>query len=253
MKILLASGHKPGERLSKETGYREGDLNVELTKSLYDILKKYAEVDVYPYARDMYKDILNGCCKVDLDDYDYIFEVHFNAGGGVGFSVQLHTNYKGGISVELEIVKNMGAIGFRLRDGDGIVRRKDLLNMNTCLRKGIDYALVETCFYDSNSDMSLYSRNKAAVAKAIANGIIDGFGLKAGSGSNLMTGTVVNCSNLNVRTIPNGKTKDTIVGVIKAGSTVYIIGEAADEDGDTWYKVQAGAYVGYVWPKYVKL
>ena len=110
------------------------------------------------------------------------------------------------------------------------------------------YALIETCFYDNASDMDIYKKNKDKVAQAIARGIIDRFGLDSSKGSNIVKGTVVVCSYLNVRSTPNGK---PIVGVLKAGSTVYIIGEGKDSDGDTWYKVQAGSIVGYVWPKYI--
>ena len=84
MRILLVSGHKPGHNACKATGANEGDLNVELTKKLHAQLSPYAQVDVYPYERDMYQDNKNGCLKVNLKDYRYIFEVHFNAGGGLG-------------------------------------------------------------------------------------------------------------------------------------------------------------------------
>ena len=249
--ILLVSGHTPGYNACKTTGVNEGDLNVELVKILYKLLSPYANVTVYPCERDMYKDIKNGCCKVNLSNYRYIFEVHFNAfnGNARGTSIILHKNYSGGISVEQSIIDNVAAFGFKKRGTNGIVRRDDLLNMNTCLRKGIDYALIEVCFYDSIADMAIYNKNKNGIASGIAKGIIDRFGLDTSKGnSDLVKGTVVGCSALNVRSNPNGK---TIVGVIAGGSTVYIIGEGKDSDGDTWYKVQAGSMVGFVWTKYI--
>ena len=122
--------------------------------------------------------------------------------------------------------------------------------MNTCLRKGVDYALIEVCFYDNTSDMNLYNKNKDKVAQAIADGIIDGFGLDASKPANTTTtkATVVNCNYLNVRKTPNGI---EILGTVRGGSTVYIIGSGKDSDGDTWHKVQAGSLIGYVWPKYI--
>ena len=177
MKILLVSGHVSGHNKSEMTGVNEGDLNIELTKLVKQILDNYADVDAYPYERDMYKDNKNGCLKVNLSDYKYIFEIHFNAfnNKAQGTGIYLDQKYSGGVSVEKGILKNIVEIGFRDR---GINRRDDLLNMRTCYNKGIDYALLETCFFDNRDDMELYKANKVKVAYAIASGIIDGFGLK---------------------------------------------------------------------------
>ena len=255
MRILLVSGHKPGHNACKATGANEGDLNVELTKKLHAQLSPYAQVDVYPYERDMYQDNKNGCLKVNLKDYRYIFEVHFNAGGGRGTSVQLHSGYKGGISVEQAVADNVAALGFKKRGSNGIVRRDDLLNMNTALRLGIDYALIETCFYDSAADLALYRQKKDAVAQVIADGIIDRFGLRAG-GSGAAPGqpakkivTVTGCTALNIRKEPNGP---VVVGTVKAGTVLDVIGSGKDSDGDTWTQVRSGNLTGYVWPKYIK-
>ena len=164
MKILLVSGHRPGHNPCKATGVDEGSLNVELVRSLLPLLSPYAQVDAYPYERDMYQDNKNGCLKVSLKDYRYIFEVHFNAGGGRGTSVQLHSAYRGGISVEQAVVNNVAALGFKKRGSNGIVRRNDLLNMNTALRLGVDYALNEVCFSDSAADLALYRKKQKETA-----------------------------------------------------------------------------------------
>lgn len=255
MRILLVSGHTPGHNACRATGVNEGDLNIELTKKLHALLSPYAQVDVYPYERDMYQDNKNGCLKVSLKDYRYIFEVHFNTGGGRGTSVQLHSAYKGGISVEQAVVDNVAALGFKKRGSNGIVRRNDLLNMNTALRLGIDYALIEVCFYDSTADLALYRQKKDAVAQAIAGGIIDRFGLKAGSAGAASgqpakrTVTVVGCTALNVRTAPNGP---GVAGTVRAGAVLEEIGSGKDSDGDIWLQIRYGSLIGYVWPKYVR-
>ena len=179
MKILLISGHTSGYNASKATGVNEGDLTIDLVKLLASRLEGYAEISVYPYDRDMYKDNKAGCLKVNLKDYNYIFEVHFNGFNGKarGTEVLIHSDYKGGISVEKNILAKMVLLGFENR---GIVYRNDLLNMKTCLDLGIDYALLETCFFDNVEDMKLYKSKKDKVADAVAKGIIEGFGLKKG-------------------------------------------------------------------------
>lgn len=179
MKILIVSGHVSGYNYSKNTGYNEGDLNIELAQLVKPQLDAFADVTLYPVERNMYTDNKNGKLAVNLSDYDYIFEIHFNAfdGSAYGTSIYLHSDYMGGISVEQAIIENMRSIGFRIRGNNGINRKSTLLNMNTAYKLGIDYALIETCFYDNKNDMELYQKNKNAVAFAIADGIIDKFGL----------------------------------------------------------------------------
>lgn len=177
MKILLVSGHVPGYNACASTGVNEGDLNVELVKLLNTRLAKYADVTVYPYDRNMYEDNKAGELKVNLKDYNYVFEVHFNAFKGTarGTGIYLDQKYTGGISVEQAVLQNIVALGFTNR---GITRRNDLLNMRTCFNLNIDYALLETCFFDNVEDMNLYKQKKTQVADAITKGIVDAFGLE---------------------------------------------------------------------------
>lgn len=176
-KILLVSGHVSGYNKCAETGVNEGDLNIELVGMVESKLSPYADVTVYPSNRDWYKDNLAGKSVVNPKEYDYILEVHFNAGKGSGTSIYLHSDYKGGVSVEEAILRNLHALGIRLRGTNGFNRKNTLLNMNICQKYGVDYALIETLFYDNQDDMSFYAVHKNEVATAIANGIITGFGI----------------------------------------------------------------------------
>ena len=42
--------------------------------------------------------------------------------------------------------------------------------------RGVSHALVETCFIDDKDDMKLYGRKFDAIARAIADGVAEGFG-----------------------------------------------------------------------------
>jgi N-acetylmuramoyl-L-alanine amidase len=106
--------------------------------------------------------------------YSYIFEIHFNAGGGTGTEILVHENQKG-VSVEETILKNISALGFKNR---GVKRRNNLYNMNVMQKKNKEYALLETSFIDSTSDMAVWKNKAYEIALAVANGIISGFGLK---------------------------------------------------------------------------
>lgn len=178
MKILLVSGHTSGYNPCKATAVNEGDLNIELVKMLKPRLEQYegVVVDTYPYDRDMYKDNKSGCLQINPTNYDYCLEVHFNAFNGKagGTLIYLDELYRGGYSVEQGIVDNIARLGFQNR---GVQRRGDLLNPRVFFNYKVDYALLETCFFDSPNDMGLYKSNKDKVADAIVKGIVDGFGL----------------------------------------------------------------------------
>lgn len=176
-KILLVSGHVPGYNKCAETGVNEGDLNIELVNLLCERLEKYADVEVYPAGRDFYKDNKAGTAVVNMMDYDYIFEVHFNAGKGTGTSIYMHPDYAGGVSVERKILDNLAALGIRLRGTGGFNYSSSLLNINLGLRNRVDYGYLETLFYDNPADMEIWDKKKTQIADAIANGIKTGFGL----------------------------------------------------------------------------
>ncbi len=44
------------------------------------------------------------------------------------------------------------------------------------LKRGVSHALVETCFIDDRDDMDLYKAKFDAIARAIADGVAEGFG-----------------------------------------------------------------------------
>lgn len=247
MRILLISGHKPKDNYVTTTGTYEGQLNTGVVEGMYAVLRRYCEVVYYPLDRDYYKDLKNKdlLSQYDMSHYNYVFEVHFNSfgdGSARGSSVQIHKSYTKGISVERAVAKALGNY-FKLRGEGGIVRRNDLLNMNTAFAKEVDYALVEVCFHDNAADLSVYRNNKEAIIINMAMAIVDAFGLR-----NKQNFTVTKCDFLNLRKTPNGG----IIGRMQAGTEVEKIGEDPDSDGDNWYKVKTEkGTVGYVWPKYL--
>lgn len=177
MRILLIAGHGAGDPGAVSNGLQEQNLTRELVKLISKWLSKYAVVDIYDTSANLYKRLKAGVA-FDFTVYDYVFEIHFNASithKARGVEILVHTSEKG-TSVEQKIIDNIAALGFTNR---GIKRRGDLLVMNTCKkRQGVSYALLETCFIDSASDINNYLPNKEAVAVAIATGIADGFGLR---------------------------------------------------------------------------
>ena len=181
MKILLIAGHGQGDPGACANGYKEADLVREIAPKLKNKLSAYANVDVFDMNKNMYK-FLKAGNAFNFKNYDYVFELHFNAGVNdtkgngktTGTEILVHPSEKG-TTVEKAIVNNISALGFKSR---GVKTRSDLQNMNVCKkRQGVSYALLETCFIDDKDDMKLYVAKKDAVITAIANGIISGFKL----------------------------------------------------------------------------
>jgi N-acetylmuramoyl-L-alanine amidase len=176
MKILLIAGHGQGDCGAVGNGYQEATLTREVVSLLQSILSRCADVTVFDTSKNMYKFLKSGN-KFNFKEFDYVFEVHFNAFNKTahGTEILVHPNEKG-VSVEQNIINGIAALGFTNR---GVKRRTDLLNMNTCKKvQGVSYALLETCFIDNQNDMKLYQAKKQNVVQAIAKGIITGFGLK---------------------------------------------------------------------------
>lgn len=182
MKILIICGHGEGDPGACAFNYKEANLVREIAPKLKNILSDYAEITVFNTDKNMYKYLKEGN-KFNFKEFDYVLELHFNAcvndtvgnGKTTGTEVLVHGIEKE-ISVEQLIVDNIAKLGFTNR---GVKRRTNLLNMNTCKKgQGVSYALVETCFIDDRDDIELYNSKKDDVIRAIADGIVQGFGLK---------------------------------------------------------------------------
>jgi N-acetylmuramoyl-L-alanine amidase len=175
MKILLIAGHGQGDPGAMGNGYKEADLTREVVKLLKPQLDKYADVTI----ADPSKNWLNN--KMDFSPFYYVLEIHFNAGvndkkgnnGTTGTEIYITTSEKSH-GVETEIVKGISSIGFKNRG----VKRKNWAVINRAKSQGVSSALLEVCFIDDADDMWLFQKRKAEVIKAIANGIIKGFGLE---------------------------------------------------------------------------
>lgn len=178
MKILLISGHGAGDCGAVGNGYKEADLTRELVNLIESNLKLYAEVDVYEQSRNAYKDVCNG--TFNIGKYDYVFEVHFNAFNISAYGTECFVvPSEAGITVEQAIMRRMNKY-FKLRDNDNIfdgVKRTRFAVINAVKQRGMSGALLETCFIDNKNDMEVYQNNKNAIAKDIAEGIAEGFGI----------------------------------------------------------------------------
>lgn len=179
MKILIIAGHGGADPGAIGCGFKEAALTREVADRVYDTLYDYCDVALYNTTKDCYSQVKQGKAP-EWSYFDYVIEIHFNAFSdttvnGTEILIDKSEKYH---TVEDCILNNLVSLGFKNR---GIKRRNDLLNMNQCTNAGTSYSLVETCFITNQRDVTRYQSNKDAVANAIANGIIEGFGLSKSS------------------------------------------------------------------------
>lgn len=196
MKVLLIAGHGAGDSGAVGNGYKEADLTRKIVAAIEPKLKKYCSVGVYPTSRNAYTDVQNGTfadyVPGGIKSYNYVFEVHLNSaandpdGNGVTTGTEIYiTSAEEGYTVETAILKNVCSMGFRNRG----VKRKDFSVIATCKNYGVSSALLESCFIDDQDDVDLLVPNIDKLAQKVVDGIAEGFGLMASSGSNTSTST----------------------------------------------------------------
>lgn len=196
MKVLLIAGHGAGDSGAVGNGYKEADLTRKIVAAIEPKLKKYCSVGVYPTSRNAYDDVQNGTfanhVPGGIRSYNYVFEVHLNSsaddpdGNGVTTGTEIYiTSAEEEYTVETAILENVCSMGFRNRG----VKRKDFSVIATCKNYGVSSALLESCFIDDQDDVDLLVPNIGKLAQKVVDGIAEGFGLKASSGSNTSTST----------------------------------------------------------------
>lgn len=180
MNILLIAGHGAGDPGAIGNGYKEADLTREVVSLVKSRLAKYASVDIADTAKNWYNHIVKNGNGFNFRSYNYVLEVHFNAGASdssgngktTGTEIFVTTSEKG-VTVEESIVNGISSLGFRNRG----VKYKNWGLINHIKSQGVSSALLEVCFIDDKDDMKLYSEKKAQIADAIVKGIVEGFGL----------------------------------------------------------------------------
>lgn len=159
---LVIAGHGDGDPGAIGNGYKERDLTLEVTNLLdaqHENIHAYTAHNVYA----------QGTLATVAKGYETVTEIHFNAFNKTakGTEVLIHSNYEpDGVDTKL---LNVLSKYFQSR---GMKKRGDLGNMNIAYAKGINYRLVEICFIDNAEDIKIYQKNKAQIAREMAEAIL---------------------------------------------------------------------------------
>lgn len=181
MKILLIAGHGAGDpgAVSKIGGtlYKES----ELTRiAAAGVLKALTAAGIsaaqYDEGRNAYYDYQSGNLKknANFGSYDYVLEIHFNAGAnnpagnGKTTGVEIYYPSAGEKSgYEEKLLDAISRIGF--------TRRKAAAGkfavINTAARAGVKANLLEICFIDDADDIRLWNRETQKICEAISSAI----------------------------------------------------------------------------------
>ena len=182
LKILLIAGHggTPYDSGAVGCGYTEAVETRRMANAVAPLLRSYGfEVALYDQSKDAYKVVTQGG-SLPLSGISYVLEFHLNSaandpkgnGRTTGTEIFVHTNEQG-VGVEQAILRRVCALGFTDR---GVKRSSGLAVLKHVFKRGVSHALVETCFIDDRDDMALYGAKFDAIAKAIADGVAEGFG-----------------------------------------------------------------------------
>lgn len=219
-KVLIVAGHCRGSdsgansALGDETDYtrvfakliieklkakasvdQEYYLNGDINRSMYSLHARYLNGVTFTGNGKNKEKVLSVLKAhptdlVDLTQYDYVLEIHFNATGyaakdvggdgnykGLGFYMSTARTSIGDTVLEKKVAAGIRDLGFRLWGG-GILNWTnssgipgDLYNMKVCRELGVKYALLETAFIDDKDDMTFFNNNKDKMAQVVADAI----------------------------------------------------------------------------------
>lgn len=161
MTQLVICGHGQGK-----TGYDSGAVNRSLNiteaqkvRELAGLMKQHATKTHFITDKNVYD--FRNIASVSKG-YESVTELHFNSfnGQAQGTEVLIKEGFTpDSLDTALKNVleKYFKERGFKFVDW--------LYNANVMANTGVSYRLIEVCFIDNNADMSIYEKNKHAIAR----------------------------------------------------------------------------------------
>lgn len=179
VKILLIAGHGAGDPGAIGNGLQEANETRDVVNRLTPLLRaKGADVTVLDINTNAFASIQRGVVPFSRN-YDYVFEVHFNAAGIGACGTEIYvTTSESSDAVEQKVMSKLSK--FFVNRG---VKKTNFSVIWAAKNMGMSSALLEVCFISNSEDVAKYKANKQAIAQAIADGIAEGFGLTGSSSS----------------------------------------------------------------------
>lgn len=182
MKLLLIAGHGAGDPGAIGNGYQEATEARKVVSALAQSLDGCCDVDTYPTSRNAYSDYQAGSLNqtAQFPQYDAVLELHFNASAagaadGKYKGVEAYvTTTETDTALASALCGALETLGFPNRG----VKRKNWSVIATARRQSVSAVLLEVCFIDDPDDMQAYTSKFDAIIQAIADAIIQEYGLE---------------------------------------------------------------------------
>lgn len=173
VKIVLDAGHGGSDPGAVYEGRQEKDDNLQLVFDVGAVLENHG-IDVeYTRVTDVYQSPYEKAAMANQSGADYFVSIHRNA--------RDIPNTEGGVetllySTEESVKKDMAEAINRNLEEIGFTNRGVIARPNLVVLRDTDMPalLVEAGFIDSEADNALFDANRAAIADAIAYGILAG-------------------------------------------------------------------------------
>ena len=256
MKIFISVGHGGRDGGAEGNGYKESELNLELSRLLAKDFEKYGIQTLLSRNSDI--DNVQAVKLEQIEEYkpDCMIDVHFNSGGGTGTEAYFQNDdpvsKKWAEAVSSEV---SSALGIRNRGA-----KIKLIERGT--NKGKDYfgmlrnspctsILLETVFIDSASDMNIVKNNMDKAVKAITEATLKTFGIDYEESDGIEKKKTVNAS-VGLWLLKAPATNAAKILVMPYGSEVTVLSEGvAESNGYSWDRVRYGNETGYSANKYL--
>lgn len=170
MRFLIPAGHE-GTTGAVSGKLIEEVLTEQLAEKIAKILREQGHEAIEPNF-NLFDEVSKATWPAYLAGFDYVLEVHFNATPGASGTEIYVASGTASIGVEKAIMQRLGK-WFKLRDPDG-VKIGPFKTIKRFVDKG---ALLEVAFIDNTSEMAKYLFNTDTIARDIAYGILEGFGV----------------------------------------------------------------------------
>ena len=169
--IMLDAGHGGSDPGAVYNGRREKDDTLALVLAVGEILQNNGIDVLYTRTEDVYESPYQKAMEANNADVDFFVSIHRNSfpTDNKVSGVESLVYSKSGIKYEMakEINEQLETIGFV---DLGVQARPNLVVLR---RTKMPAVLVEVGFINSDTDNGLFDRNFQAIARAIADGILD--------------------------------------------------------------------------------